>query len=82
MIQITPTFAGFPQEIGTQLLIRSIPFELGSKSSQVYWELLTEDNKQLASGNIIIPEEIHEIWLDDSVIENYVLEQLKLTLNK
>lgn len=80
MIQINPTPAGFPQETGTQLLIRSMPFELGSKSSQVYWELFTEDNKQLASGNITIPEEIHEIWLDDSVIEKYVLEQLKLTI--
>lgn len=84
MIEITPTQAGFPTKEVNRLMVRSMPFQMGSTSSQVYWELQNQTGdvfSVLANGNLDIPEAIHTQWLDDTIVENYVLSQLNLTRN-
>jgi len=83
MIQINTTLAGFPQEEATQLLIRSMPFELHAKTSSIYWELISVEGNVLANGNLELNENEHGSWgIDDSIIESVVLEKLGLTLKQ
>jgi hypothetical protein len=75
--KIQPTFAGFPQEEATEIEI-TVRFDLGAKTSQ-YWVLLNEDSQKVADGNIDIPEEILSQWgTDDTLVLDYILEQLGL----
>lgn len=77
-MKIKPTQAGFPQREATDIEINTF-FSVGGTTSQTHWTIKSEQGEILAQGNCSIPEEIHAQWgTDDSIIEDYVLEQLNL----
>lgn len=79
MIQIKPILLGLQQKEGTQILIRPIISSTQSLDCNTYYEVYSDDNELLATGNIAINEEQYKQWADDnSFIENIVLETLKL----
>lgn len=44
-------------------------------SNECYWSLRNENEKILAEGNCTIPQETIDTWgTDDSIIENYLVE--------
>jgi hypothetical protein len=78
MIQITTTLAGFPLKEAKKIEV-NIYFPLGSETSRAYWAMWSDDNEKLAQGDLLIPQEIHMNWgTDDSIVEDYVLQQLGL----
>ena len=79
MIQIKPILLGLQQKEGTQILIRPIISSTQSLACNTYYEVCSDDNEVLATGNIAINEEQYKQWADDNTfIENIVLENLKL----
>jgi len=79
MIQIKPILTGIPSKEATKILIRPIINSTQSLDCNTYYEVCSEDNEILATGNIAINEEQYKQWADDNTfIENIVLETLKL----
>lgn len=79
MIQIKPILLGLQQKEGTQILIRPIISSTQAIECTTYYEVYSEDNEVLATGNIAINDEQYKQWADDNTfIENIVLETLKL----
>jgi hypothetical protein len=77
--QIQPFKTGFPEQEATQIAI-NVLLSLGGESSTSHWTLLTANGQTIATDNIEIPKEVHSLWgTDDSVITDYVLQELQLT---
>ena len=65
----------------TQLFIRTSTDGIYKPTGMVYWQALSEEGKELASGNIPLTVEEVEAWGDSmDYIENLVLKRLNLTL--
>ena len=81
-MNITPTnFIQLPL-YGTadQLEIRVNSFHLFPSEISVFWKVTGIDSDVSKEGTIIIPQSIIDQWgTDDTIIKNYVLEQLNLT---
>jgi len=46
-------------------------------TNNLCWELKTNDDKSILSGDIMIPQEIINVWgTDDKIIEDYSLSQI------
>lgn len=59
-----------------------LPFQLQPGESygvQVYYRVSGENAKDI-TGNMPIPSEVVDVWNDDSVVIEYVANQLELTL--
>lgn len=79
MIQIQPIQLGLPSQEATQIMIRPLIGSTTDTYCSTYYEVLSENNVILASGNIPISEEDYALWADDnSFIEDIVLKQLTL----
>jgi hypothetical protein len=79
-MQITPTeFVQLPLDgIATELEIIVQPFPLFPTQINVFWKVSgTTISKE---GIISLPQSIIDNWgTDDTIVENYVLQQLDLT---
>ena len=65
----------------TQLFIRTSTEGIHNPTGMIYWQALSEEGKELASGNIPLTVEEVEAWGDSmEYIENLVLKRLNLTL--
>jgi hypothetical protein len=61
-------------KVATKIRWYMLNYPAGTTS---YYELQTESGEMITNGNITIPQEVIDIWgTDDSVIENYIIEQL------
>jgi len=79
MIQIKPILTGIPVKEATKILIRPIINSTQSLDCNTYYEVCSDENEVLATGNIAINEEQYKAWADDnSFIENIVLLNLGL----
>ena len=64
----------------TQIFIRTSTEGIYKPTGMVYWQALSEEGKELASGNIPLTVEEVEAWGDSmNYIENLVLDRLNLT---
>ena len=64
----------------TQLFIRTSTDGIYNPTGMIYWQALSEEGKELASGNIPLTVEEVEAWSDSmDYIENLVLDRLNLT---
>ena len=64
----------------TQLFIRTATEGIYKPTGMIYWQALSEEGKELASGNIPLTVEEVEAWGDSmEYIENLVLDRLNLT---
>ena len=77
MIRTMPTLMGATSSQIYWQLFNSTDTEIPATEEGGEPQIQT-NNVKLADGNVDIPEEIYSIWLDDEVIEDYVLGQLKL----
>ena len=79
-MQIVPTnFVQLPLD-GTADTIEIIvqPFPLYPTSVNVFWKVSGINTSK--EGIIVIPQSIVDLWgTDDSVVKNYVLQELNLT---
>ena len=64
----------------TQIFIRTSTEGVYNPTGMVYWQALSEEGKEIASGNISLTVEEVEAWGDSKdYIENLVLDRLNLT---
>ena len=78
--QITPLEIPF-KGTATQIFIRTSTDGIYKPTGMIYWQALSEEGKELASGNIPLTAEEVEAWGDSmEYIENLVLDRLNLTL--
>ena len=63
----------------TQLYVQGTSVNLG-ESASFYWQLLTEEKHQVASGNLGISGDEYKAWKDDDYIYEIVANDLNLTL--
>lgn len=83
MINIKPIQIGFPTKEAIKINIRVGSFSTDAVICPVFWELLSEKEEILASGNIRLTEEQFTQWsTDNSYIDNIVLTQLGLERNE
>lgn len=79
MIQIQPITLGLPSQEAVQISIKPLISSTTDTSCSTYYEVLSENNVILASGNVPISEEDYALWGDDNAfIEDIVLNQLTL----
>ena len=58
----------------------SIEIRIYNTTGMIYWQALSEEGKELTSGNISLTVEEVEAWGDSmDYIENLVLDRLNLT---
>ena len=80
--QITPLEIPL-KGMATQLFIRTSTDGIYKPTGMIYWQALSEEGKELASGNIPLTVEEVEAWGDSmEYIENLVLNKLGLTKNQ
>ena len=64
----------------TQIFIRTSTEGINNATGMIYWQLLSEEGKELASDNIPLTVEEVEAWSDSmDYIENLVLQELEVT---
>ena len=69
------------KETATQIYIRTSTEGIHEPTGMIYWQALSEEGKELASGNIPLSVEEVEAWGDSmEYIENLVFGRLNLTL--
>lgn len=79
MIQIELVLLGLPSQEGVKIMIRPLIGSTTDVICQTYYEVLSFENKNLASGNIFINEENYAAWgADNTFIEELVLKELGL----
>ena len=67
-------------KVATQLSATIISDNL-IDSAVFYYRLLTEENAQVAEGNVSISGEDYENWFSNEDAYNYIANKLNLTLN-
>lgn len=78
MIAIKPTQIPLRNAEANFISMRS-EFNLNTDTSIVQWFLYDSERKPITNGAVEIPSETHLAWgVDDSIVEDYVLEQLNL----
>ena len=73
----------YPLNAGTatQLSVLVLNFATDAITCTTYWQLLTDDNKQLAQGNYTLTEEEFATWgTDNNVVNEYVANAIGVTL--
>lgn len=78
-MKIKKVALGLPPIDCEDLEIRVI-YSVGAESAESFWEAKSIDGITVQNGNVTIPNEVLIVWNGDSdeVIENYILEVLKL----
>ena len=65
----------------TQIFIRTSTDGIYKPTGMIYWQALSEERKEITSGNIpLTPEEVQAGGDSMEYIENLVLDRLNLTL--
>jgi hypothetical protein len=73
----------YPLNAGTatQMSVLVLNFATDATTCTTYWQLLTDDNKQLAQGNYTLTEEEFATWgTDNNVVNEYVANAIGVTL--
>jgi len=79
MIEIQPISLGLPPQQGVKIWIRPLIGSTTDVTCELYYEVLSAENKNLACGNIIVDEEQFAAWGQEmSYVEDIVLINLGL----
>jgi len=73
----------FPLNQGTATILSVLVqgFKTNAVTTGTYWQLLTEDGKQLQQGNYDMTPEQFAAWgQDNSVVDDYVAEVIGVTI--
>lgn len=80
MIQIEPILLGLPSKEATNIMIRPLINSTTDTTCNTYYEVRSDLNEVLASGNISLSEEEYEAWgADNSYLDNLIISKLGLT---
>jgi hypothetical protein len=80
-VAIEPVVYPLNEGTATQLSVLVLNFATDATTCTTYWQLLTDDNKQLAQGNYTLTEEEFATWgTDNNVVNEYVAAAIGVTL--
>lgn len=80
MIKIQPIKLGLPLQDGIKIMIRPLIGSTTDITCELYYEVLSIENKNLAYGTVFVNEENYSAWgADNTFIEELVLKELGLT---
>ena len=80
-VAIQPIVYPITEGTATRLAVLVLNFETTATTCNTYWQLLTEDGKQLSQGNYTLtPEEFAAWGTDNSVVNEYVAEAIGVVL--
>lgn len=78
---IEPVAYPLNEGTATRLAIDIQQHSAQATTCQTYWQLLTEDGKQLAQGNYTLTPEQFASWgTDNSVVNEYVADAIGVTI--
>jgi hypothetical protein len=80
-VAIEPVDYPLNEGTATQMSVLVLNFATDATTCTTYWQLLTEENKQLAQGNYTLTEEQFAAWgTDNNVVNEYVAAAIGVTL--
>jgi hypothetical protein len=80
-VAIQPIVYPLNEGTATRLSVLVLNFETTAVTCTTYWQLLTEEGKQLSQGNYTLTEEQFLTWgTDNSVVNEYVAEAIGVTI--
>jgi hypothetical protein len=80
-VAIQPIVYPLNEGTATRLSVLVLNFETTAVTCTTYWQLLTEDGKQLSQGNYTLTEEEFLTWgTDNSVVNEYVADAIGVVL--
>jgi hypothetical protein len=80
-VAIQPIVYPLNEGTATRLSVLVLNFETTAVTCTTYWQLLTEDGKQLSQGNYTLTEEQFVTWgTDNNVVNQYVAESIGVVL--
>ena len=80
-VAIKPIVYPLNEGTATRLSVLVLNFETTATTCTTYWQLLTEEGKQLSQGNYTLTEEQFLTWgTDNSVVNQYVAEAIGVTI--
>jgi hypothetical protein len=80
-VAIQPIVYPLNEGTATRLSVLVLNFPTDATTCTTYWQLLTEDGKQLSQGNYTLTEEQFQTWgTDNSVVNEYVAEAIGVTI--
>jgi hypothetical protein len=80
-VAIEPIVYPLNEGTATRMTVLVLNFATDATTATTYWQLLTEDGKQLAQGNYTMTEEEFAQWgTDNSVVNEYVANAIGVTI--
>ena len=80
-VAIQPIVYPLNEGTATLLSVLVLNFETTAITCTTYWQLLTEDGKQLSQGNYTLTEKQFLTWgTDNSVVNEYVAEAIGVVI--
>lgn len=80
-VAIQPIVYPLNEGTATRLTVLVLNFETTATTCTTYWQLLTEDGKQLSQGNYTLTEEEFLTWgTDNNVVNEYVADAIGVVL--
>lgn len=80
-VAIEPVVFPLNEGTATRLTVLVLNFETSATTCTTYYQLLTEEGKQLRQGNYTLTEEQFATWgTDNSVVDDYVAEYLGVVI--
>ena len=80
-VAIQPIVYPLNEGTATRLTVLVLNFETTATTCTTYWQLLTEDGKQLSQGNYTLTEEQFLTWgFDNNVVNEYVADAIGVVL--
>ena len=80
-IAIEPVVYPLNEGTATRMTVLVLNFTTEATTCTTYWQLLTEEGKQLSQGNYTLTEEEFATWgTDNNVVNEYVADAIGVTL--
>ena len=80
-VAIQPIVYPLNEDTARRLSVLVLNFETTATTCTTYWQLLTEDGKQLSQGNYTLTEEQFLTWgTDNNVVNEYVADAIGVVI--
>ena len=80
-VAIEPIVYPLNEGTATRLTVLVLNFETTATTCTTYWQLLTEEGKQLSQGNYMLTEEQFLTWgTDNNVVNEYVADSIGVVI--
>ena len=80
-VAIEPIVYPLNEGTATRMTVLVLNFETTATTCTTYWQLLTEDGKQLSQGNYTLTEEEFLTWgVNNNVVNEYVADSIGVVI--